>query len=202
MQRLYTTNDIVKDTGCVKATINLWVAKGWVKPCRMSGIHPETHVLLYTKAEHDRVMDAVRAAEGHTRRISTFLNRTLHEARECNAVTCAELASRCGCCDATVHKALVRLGYPKRRNVGVLEEDVGEVKAMVQKFRQEGVQKRAETRKAAVNVCPAFPPWGARESAGNGQDSTGSITLHIKGITISLDRKDAEALAEEILAQI
>lgn len=197
MQRLYTSTELAKATGCAKATVTLWVDSGWVKPCRVTG-----NDRFYTQSEYDRVMAAVREAAGHPRKIYIFLNRTLHEARECTALTCRELADRCGCCDTTVRKALVRLGYPKWRVIGVLEEDVGEVKAMVQKFRQEGVQKRAATMAAAANVHPAFPPWGTREAAGKGPDSAGSITLHIKGLTISLDRKDAEALAEEILAQI
>lgn len=179
MQKLYTTNDIVKDTGCAKATIGLWVDKNWVRPCRMLGSTCNAHDRFFTQAEHDRIMDAVHAAEGRPRKIFIFLNRTLHATSECTAVACTELASRCGCSERTVRKALVRLGYPKNRNVAVLEEDVDEVKAVVQNFRKEGQQKRAEAMKSA-----------------------GPITVHIKGLTITLDRKDAEALAEEILAQI
>lgn len=186
MQKLYTSNDMAKDTGCSKATIGLWVEKNWVKICHMSGAKCTAHDRFFTQAEHDRIMDAVRAAEGRPRKIYIFLNRTLHEARDCTAVTCTELASRCGCCETTVRKALVRLGYPKCRNIAVLEEDIGEVKAMVQNFRQEGQQKRA----------------AARNSTGNKPESAGQITIHIKGLTITLDRKDAEALAEEIISQI
>lgn len=186
MQILYTTNDIVKDTGCSKATICLWVEKGWVKTCRMPGAKCTAHDRFFSKEEHDRIMDAVRAAEGHPRKIFIFLNRTLHATGECTAVDCAELASRCGCSETTVRKALVRLGYPKNRSVAVLEEDVDEVKDVVKNLRKEGQQKRAEARKyAVVNQGSDLP-----------------ITVHVKGLTITLDRKDAESLAEEILAQI
>ena len=186
MQRLYTTNDLAKATGCNNSTIGLWSDNGWIKPCRWSVDSSVPRDRFYTQAEHDRVMEAVREAEGHPRKISIFLNRTLHTARECTVVTAAELASRCGCCDTTMRKALARLGYPKWRNVGVLEEDVDEVKAMVQSFRQEGVKKRA-MRRSARRSKPV---------------EAGNITLHVKGLTISLDRKAAEALAEEILEQI
>lgn len=187
MQKLYRTNDVAKATGCAKATVGLWVDNGWVKPCRIIGDTPtRPHGRVYTQAEYDRIMTAVREADGQPRKLFIFLNRTLHEARECTAVTCAELASRCDCCEITVRKALVRLGYPKGRDIAVLEEDIGEVKAMVQSFRQEGAKKRAMKRSAT----------------GSKPESPGNITLHIKGLTISLDRKDAEALAEEILAQI
>ena len=183
MQRLYRTNEMAKDSGCTKAAMKDWVSKGWVKPCLLNGAPAKQPILLYTQAEHDRVMDAVRNADGHRRSIPIFLNRTLHAARDCNAVTTTELATRCGCCEATVRKALVRLGYPRCKTIGILEEDVGEVKALCQTFREEGFRKTAAARKAA-------------------SEAAGSITLHVKGLTISLDRKDAEALAEEILAQI
>lgn len=186
MHKLYTTNDIVKDTGCSRGSVGLWIEKGWVRPCRMVGTTSTAHDRFFTKEEHDRIMDAVRAAEGRRRKIFIFLNRTLHETKECNAVACAELVSRCGCCENTMRKALVRLGYPKGRSVAVLEEDVDEVKAVVQNIRKEGQQKRIEAMKSAA-VSPG---------------SAGPITVHVKGLTITLDRKDAEALAEEILAQI
>ena len=186
MQKLYTTNDLVKDTGCSKTTVGLWVEKNWVRPCRMVGAKSTAHDRFFTKEEHDRIMDAVRSAEGRRRKIFIFLNRTLHEIKECNVVASAELASRCGCCENTMRKALVRLGYPKNRSVAVLEEDVDEVKAVVQNILKDSKRKRAEARKSSA-VSPG---------------SAGHITVHVKGITITLDRKDAEALAEEILAQI
>lgn len=188
MQRLYTTTELAKATGCAKATVGLWVDNGWIKPCRMAGDTSTSPDRFYTQAEYDRIMAAVREAEGHPRKIFIYLNRTLHEARECTAVAFPELASRCGRSATTVRKALARLGYPKCRNVGVLEEDVEEVKAMVQGFRQEGVQKRRMRMR--------------RSARGSKPGEAGSITLHIKGLTISLDRKAAEALAEEILEQI
>ena len=191
MQKLYTSNDMARDTGCSKATIGLWVSKNWVKTCRMTGTKCIEHDRFFTQEEHDRIMEAVRAAEGHPRKIYLFLNRTLHEARDYSAVNCPELATRCGCCETTVRKALVRLGYPKNRNVAVLEEDIGEVKAVVQKFREEGQEKRAAAMKSIV-----------RNPVVSNPESATKITLHIKGLTITLDRKDAEALAEEIISQI
>lgn len=190
MQKLYRTIELAKDSGCTKAAIKDWVSKGWIKPCLLNGVPAKQPVLLYTQDERDRLMNAVRNADGHRRSIPIFLNRTLHAARDCNAVTTAELATRCGCSGGTVRKALVRLGYPRCKTIGILEEDVGEVKALCQKFREEGQQKRAATWEAV------------REAAGSKPESPGNITLHIKGLTISLGRKDAEALAEEILAQI
>lgn len=186
MHKLYTTNDIVKDTGCSKATVGLWVEKNWIRPCSMPGSASTAPDRFFTQAEHDRIMDAVRSAEGRPRKIFIFLNRTLHEIKECNAVACAELASRCGCCENTIRMALARMGYPKNRSVAVIEEDVDEVKAVVQNIRKEGQKKRAEARKSSA-VSPG---------------SAGNITVHVKGLTITLNRKDAEALAEEILAQI
>ena len=186
MQKLYTTNDLVKDTGCAKATVGLWVAKNWVRPCRILGSASTSPDRFFTQAEHDRIMDAVRSAEGRPRKIFIFLNRTLHETKECNAVACAELASRCGCCENTIRTVLSRMGYPKNRSVAVLEEDVDEVKAVVQNILKDCKRKRAEARKSSA-VIPG---------------SAGHITVHVKGITITLDRKDAEALAEEILSQI
>lgn len=186
MQRLYTSNELAKAAGCSKATVGFWVDNGWVKPCRISGDNSGTPDRFYTRAEYDRVMNAVREADGHPRKIFIYLNRTLNEARDCNAVTFAELASRCGRGASSVRKALARLGYPKWRSVGVLEEDVEEVKAMLQTFQQEGVKKR-RMRMSTRRSKPV---------------EAGNITLHVKGLTISLDRKAAEALAEEILEQI
>lgn len=186
MQKLYMTNDLVKDTGCAKATVGLWVEKNWVRTCRMLGSTSKAHDRFFTQAEHDRIMDAVRSAEGRPRKIFIFLNRTLHETKECNAVACAELASRCGCCENTIRMALARMGYPKNRSVAVLEEDVDEVKAVVQNILKDGQRKRSEARKSSA-VSPG---------------SAGHITVHVKGLTITLNRKDAEALAEEILSQI
>lgn len=186
MQKLYSSNELAKAAGCAKATISLWADKGWVKPCRMSGDNSRSHDRVFTQSEYDRIMVAVREAEGRPRRIYVFLNRTLHEARDYDVLTCAELAARCGCCETTVRKVLVRLGYPKYRNVAVLEEDVAEVQAMVRKFREEGLQKRSAARKTAV----AKP------------EATGSITVHLKGIAIELSREDANALAEELISQL
>jgi hypothetical protein len=88
---------------------------------------------------------------------------------------------------------MTRMGYPEGNGIVALEEDVAEVKAMVEQVRQEGIQSSISKRSANLKKP---------ESTGKSPESTGNITLHIKGLTISLDRKDAEALAEEIIAQI
>lgn len=192
MNQLYKSIDIVNATGCAKASITLWAIKGWVKPCRLAGERNRQRELFFSKAEFDRIAEAVRSAEGHPRKVGIFLNRTLHMATVRNAITWLELADRCGCCFNTLRKAMESLGHTRANTPAVLEEDVDEVKAMLEKFREESQKSRSEKQKAA---------WRNHQLAVKKPESTGSITLHIKGLTISLSRKDAEALAEELLEQ-
>lgn len=186
MQKLYKTIDLANATGYTSASIKLWASNGWLKPCRFSVVKSRPHTLFFPQTEYDRLMNAVRESEGHRRFIIVPLNRTLHTAREWNAVTCTELLSRFGCCRSTLRKAMTRLGYPEEQDIVVLEEDVDEVKAMVDRVRQESIQLSATKRSV-----PRSKPGTA-----------GQITLHIKGLAITLDKKDAEALAEEIISQI
>lgn len=192
MHKLYKSKDIIDSTGCSKATVSIWATSGWIKPCRIIGVKSRPRELFFTQAEYDRIMDAVRKADGHARKIHMFLNRTLHTAEDCTVLSSPELAVRCGCCYHTLHKAMGRLGYPTETTIAVLEEDVAEVKAMVEKVL-------VDSRKATRDGLEAARH--NRALATGKPASTGSITLHIKGLTISLDRKDAEALAEELLAQ-
>ena len=61
------------------------------------------------------------------------------------------------------------------------------VKAAVDRVRALGHKSRAEGRRKAARRNP---------------EATGSITVHLKGLSISLTREDANALAEELISQL
>lgn len=183
MQKLYRLNDLAADSGIPRQTIRTWVDNGWLVPCDMDG----GRSLFFPRSEHDRLVSAVSEAAGSSRKVHLNLIRTLHTAGKYHAIDIRELAHRCGCCINVARRALFSLGQASERDVAVLEEDVAEVKAAVARVLEISHKARAE---------------GRRKAAEAKQEATGGITVHLKGIAISLTREDANALAEELIGQL
>lgn len=183
MQKLYRPNDLVEATGIHRQTIHTWVDNGWVVRCDMDG----GRSVFFHQSERDRIMAAIAEAAGSTRKVHLNLIRTLHTAGKFHAIDIRELAHRCGCCISIARRALFSLGQPSERDVAVLDEDVDEVKAAVARVLEMSHKARAE---------------GRRKAAAAKQEATGGITVHLKGLTISLTREDANALAEELIGQL
>lgn len=182
MQKLYNLNDLAAATGIHRHTLGVWTDNKWLVPCDYGGCSR-----FYHQAEYDRIMSAIAEASGAPRQVHLILNRTLHTARKFRALNTRELAGSCGCCKSTLVKALASLGYPSGSYVAVLEDDVAEVKAAVDRVRALGHKSRAEGRRKAAVAKPG---------------ATGSITVHLKGLSISLTHEDANALAEELISQL
>lgn len=183
MQKLYRLKDLEASTGIHRQTISTWVENGWLVPCDRDG----GRSVFFTQAEHDRLMSAIAEAAGSNRRVHLNLIRTMHTARKLHAIDVRELADRCSCCISTARKALFSLGQSAEYDVAVLEEDVSEVKAAVDRVRKMAHKSRAEGRRKAKALR---------------KEATVGITVHLKGLTISLTREDANALAEELISQL